>query len=118
MKAIITTFAIAAFTLLGAAPQAEAKPHHSSRIYISGYRSCGTPIYTERYFIGYDRCGEAIWGTRLVREEYREERVYRPVVRERYVEHCPEPDYEDSRYERRESSYRGDGISIQAVFGR
>ncbi len=79
MKTIITTIAIAAFTLLGAAPQAEARSHHSSRIYISGYRSCGTPVYTERYFIGYDHCGKPIWGTRVVR------RHFRPVIRPHYA---------------------------------
>jgi hypothetical protein len=88
MKTIITTIAIAALTLLGAAPQAEARSHHSSRIYISGYRSCGTPVYTERYFIGYDHCGNPLWGTRVIR------RHYRPVVRPYH----PSPHRTPARY--------------------
>jgi hypothetical protein len=104
MKAIVTTLAITALTLLGAAPQAEARQHHSSRIYISGYLPCGAPIYKERYFVGYDRCGNAIWGTRVVRRENR------PVARTCYTE----PYYPPTR------CYSGgrNSITIQASFGR
>ncbi|MES2919990.1 MAG: hypothetical protein V4819_00485 [Verrucomicrobiota bacterium] len=105
MKTIITTLAIAALALLGAAPRAEAGTHHSSRVYISGYRSCGTPIYTERYFIGYDRCGNPIWGTRVV------PRYYRPVVRQYHPVPCPAP----VRYGR---GYRAGGGVIQGSFYR
>jgi hypothetical protein len=94
MKTIATTFAIAALALLGAAPQAEARHGHKSRIYISGHLSCGSPIYSERYFVGYDDCGNEIWRVRRVRQEYRE------VVRERYAED-DEPTYRrPARYER------------------
>jgi hypothetical protein len=107
MKTIITTFAIAALALIGAAPQAEARHSHSSRTYISGYDRYGAPIYTERYFIGYDRCGDPIWGKRIIRPQYR--RPVRPV----YVapaRHCA-----PRRYDR---SYRGGtNIVIQGSFG-
>jgi len=114
VKTIATTLAIAALALLGAAPQADARPHHSShssRVYISGYRSCGTPVYMERYFIGYDRCGNPVWGERLVRQNYR------PVVR--YPAPCPQPYYSSPyRPACREQPYRGGGIVIQGHFGR
>jgi len=115
VKTIATTIAIAALALLGAAPQADARTHrssHSSRVYISGYRSCGTPIYSERYFIGYDRCGNPIWGERVVRQSYRA-----PV---RYQAPCPEPYYSSGYYRPsyREQSCRSGGIVIQGYFGR
>lgn len=117
MKTILTTFAIAALALIGAAPEAQARhPHqHSSRVYISGHRSCGTPIYSERYFIGYDRCGEPIWGVRTVHQPY-----YRPVVQPRYVAPCPPPYQRPSRYydSSCDRSYSGGRVVIQGYFGR
>ena len=63
----LITAAIAALTLFGVAPSAEARHKHSkSYVYVSGYRSCGTPVYTERYLRGYDRCGYPVWGYRTV----------------------------------------------------
>lgn len=113
MKTIAITLAIAALALLGTAPQAEARSHHSSRVYISGYRSCGTPIYMERYFIGYDRCGNPVWGQRPVRQSYR------PVVREYYPTPCRQP-YDSSPYRSacRQQPYRSGGVVIQGYFGR
>lgn len=105
MKTIITTLAIAALTLLGAAPLAQARSHHSSRIYISGYTSCGTPIYVERYFIGYDHCGNPVWGKRVIRPQYR------PVVRQYSPPPCPAT----VRYDR---GYRGGSVVIQGSFYR
>ena len=75
MKSTIISLTIAAFALIAAAPKAEARSH-ANRIYISGYTSCGTPIYTERYFIGYDHCGNPIWGHRTIRPAYRERPRY------------------------------------------
>jgi len=106
MKTTITSLAIAAFALLGSTPQAEAGSRYSSRVYISGYQSCGTPIYTERYFIGYDHCGRPIWGTRIVRH------YARPVVRHRYVEPC-RPVYHGHRDHGPDPRFE-----IQASFGR
>jgi len=104
MKTIIATLGFITLTLIGTTPDAEARGHRST-VYVSGYRSCGTPIYKERYFIGYDRCGRPIWGTRVVRTSYR------PVVRTRYVAPCPPP----VRYR---PPYYGSGVSIQATFRR
>lgn len=90
MKSFICTFAITALTLVGAAPQAEARSsRHSSHVYISGYRSCGTPIYKQRYVVRYDRCGAPVWGYRVVAAP----RVYCPPPRPRCypVPACPPP---------------------------
>ena len=66
MKTIITTALVTLLCWTGSATQADARPHrHSSRVYISGYMSCGTPI----------------WRTRAVRAPYRP----------RYVAPCPPP---------------------------
>lgn len=117
MKAILTTLAIATLALLGSAPEAHARPYHHSGggVFISGHRSCGTPVYSERYFIGYDHCGAPIWGTRIVRQSY-----HRPVVRTRYVAPCPPPyrstsHHYNSGYRR---SYSGSSIVVQGCFGR
>jgi hypothetical protein len=40
--------------------------HHQNHVFISGYRSCGTPIHTERYLIRHDRRGYPVWGHRVV----------------------------------------------------
>lgn len=83
MKAIITTAIVTLLCWTGTATQAEARSHrhHSSRIYVSSYLSCGTPVYRERYFCGYDPCGRPIWRTRAVRAPYRP----------RYAAPCPPP---------------------------
>lgn len=91
MKTI--TAAIAA-TLTLLATTSPAKADHcretvvTSRIYISGYRSCGTPIYTERYLVGYTRRGAPIWAYRTVAAP----RAYCPPPPRRvYVAPCPPP---------------------------
>lgn len=88
MKTLVT-LAIATLALLGAAPQAEARGH-STRVYISGYRSCGTPIYSERYFIGYDCHRRPIWGTRVVHRHYVAP-CPPPRCAPRPPRHCPPP---------------------------
>lgn len=84
MKSTLITLTIAALALISSVTSADARSH-SSRPYVGGYRSCGTPIDTERYFVGYDRCGAPVWGYRTVRSSYR------PVVRARYQAPCPPP---------------------------
>lgn len=112
MKTWITTFAIAALTLCASTSITEARPHHrsqgSSHIYVSGYRSCGTPIYTERILVGYDRCGYPVWRYRAVeapRHYYQPER--RPRYRSAPVCPPPRPSY---------GGYRNGGIIIQGSF--
>ena len=96
MKPLITTIAIVAMTLIGSTPKAEARNHHphgyATSIYISGYRSCGTPIYTERYLIGYNRCGMPIWGYRIVSGPYGYVAPILPSIRYQAVRVCP-PSY-------------------------
>lgn len=95
MKSWITTFAVAALALAGASTSAEARPHRgheiSSHVYISGYRSCGTPIYTEKYLVGYTRRGYPIWRYRVVEAP---RRYYRPEPRPRYYAAPPRPHYD------------------------
>ena len=86
----LITAAIAAFTLFGATSSAEAgrHKHYKNHVYVSGYRSCGTPIYKERYIIRYDRCGYPIWGYRIVSAPVR----YSPPPRHYYHRPaCPPP---------------------------
>jgi hypothetical protein len=117
MKTWITTAAIAALALLGATPNAEARDRHhhreyrhhmpDSHIYISGHRSCGTPIYRQRYCVGHDRYGRPIWRTRVVAAP----RYYRSEGRPRYrsAPVCP-PSYPSY------GGYRRGGIVIQGGF--
>ncbi|MDP3851303.1 MAG: hypothetical protein Q8Q59_12420 [Luteolibacter sp.] len=112
MKSLIITSAVAVLALFGATTQAEARSysgHSSSRVYISGYRSCGTPIYMERYVVRYKRCGAPVWGYRGVSRPYRYAphpvRGYhhRPAV-------CPPP------YRPYGGGYRNGGVVIQGSF--
>jgi hypothetical protein len=108
-KSLITA-AIAALGLLGAAPSAEARSYHKhsgSHVYISGHRSCGTPIYKERYFIGYDRYGHPMWRYRVVAAPVR----YYPPPRRHYHPPavCPPPYYHHG------SPYRS-GVVISGSF--
>ncbi|NJM36951.1 MAG: hypothetical protein HC845_03220 [Akkermansiaceae bacterium] len=96
MKTIVTTLTITVIALFSVAPIAEARGHRS-KIYISGYTSCGSPIYYERYFVGYDDCGQEIWQVRRIRQ------AYRPAARVRYHD----DDYESERYYG-ERSYRSE----------
>lgn len=107
-SSILIAAAIAALTIFGTTPSAEARSRHrhaNSYVYVSGYRSCGTPIHTERYLIGYDRCGYPVWGYRTVRRYCPPPRTYYrpPVV-------CPPP------YPSCGSRPRG-GVVISGVFG-
>lgn len=105
MKTGIITAAIAAITLIASAPQSEARSHRgypSSQIYISGYRSCGTPIYQERYISHYTRRGTPVWRIRYVeapRRHYHRAPVYRAPV-------CPPP-YYGGGYPRRGVVFEG-----------
>ena len=114
MKTWITTLAIGALALAGAVTTAEARPHRghesSSRVYISGYRSCGTPVYSERYLVGYDRCGSPIWRTRIVSPP----RHYRPAPRYYSAPSCPPPHPAYGGYYN--EGRRNSGIVIQGSF--
>jgi hypothetical protein len=109
MKTGIITAAIATIALLGSSPQGEARPHrghHSGSTYVSGYRSCGTPIYQQRYISHYQRCGTPYWKTRYVappRQYY-----YRAPVCPPPVPVCP-PTYYHGGYPR-------SGVVIQGTF--
>ena len=76
MKTIIPVTVVAALAM-ATAPLADARPphhrgkHHASHVYISGYRSCGTPVYQERYVRSYMRCGTPVWGYRKIKHPHR-----------------------------------------------
>jgi len=102
MKTLLTTFAILTLTLAGSAPMAEARDYHGQSYagaYAGGYGSCGTSVRTERYLIGYDRCGYPMWGYRTV---YVQPRYYAPP--------CPPPRYyAPPVYRHPQPYYRGSG---------
>jgi hypothetical protein len=43
---------------------------------VSGYTSCGEPIYSEQVFVGYDRYGRALYQYRLLPPQNRRTNVY------------------------------------------
>jgi hypothetical protein len=72
MKKLITAIAIGAFAFVGTALESDARPYGgrgyqapASTIYVSGYHH-GRPVYTQKYFIGYDSCGRPRFGYRTV----------------------------------------------------
>lgn len=101
MKKLITAIAIGAFTFAGTAVQADARPQSgrgcgtpSSTVYVSGYRH-GRPVYTEKYFVGYDHCGNPRFAYRTV-----------SVPDRGHSQHC-EPRY---------SSYNGGGYHNRGYY--
>jgi hypothetical protein len=94
MKTWILTLAIATGFLSVSTP-ADARHYrtsgYSGAVYISGYRSCGTPVYQQRYIVRHQRCGTPVWGYRIVAPP----RAYCPPPRQRcYVVPppvCPPP---------------------------
>lgn len=101
MKTRITTIAFVAFTLIGSTPMTEARDHHVQTyagVYTDGYGSYGTSVRTVRYLIGYDRCGNPVWGYRTV-----------TVAPPRYIPpSCPPPRYYvPPVYPRPQPYYRG-----------
>ena len=77
MKKLITAIAIGAFAFVGTATTSEARPYGgrgysapASTIYVSGYRY-GRPVYTEKYFIGYDCYGRPKFAYRTVSAPHR-----------------------------------------------
>lgn len=83
MKLLFSTLGLAALTILGLATPADARPHRT-KVFVSGYRSCGTPIYSERYIVRY-RHRVPVWGVRVCPPP-----VYCPPV---VVAPCPPPVY-------------------------
>ena len=118
MKKLITAIAIGAFAFAGTAVQADARPHGgrgyhapASTVYVSGYRH-GRPVYTEKYFVGYDRYGHPRF-------------AYRTVAAPRHRNHAPHCDTRYSRYGRGHDYHRGhydnrrrSGASVSFHFGR
>jgi hypothetical protein len=108
MQTGIITAAIAALALLGSAPQGDARPHRghpSNQVHVSGYRSCGTPIYQQRYISHYQRCGTPVWRTRHVAPP--RGYSYRAPVCRPALPVCPPPYY---------GGYPRNGVVIQGSF--
>jgi len=94
-KALGICLAVAALGVLSATAEAG---HSSTRTYVSGYTSCGTPIHTQQIFVGYDCYGRPIYRYRTLPPQYRQAPVY-------YGGGYPQP---APRYERRyEPRYSG-----------
>ncbi len=111
MKNSIIPIAVAILALISTTPQAEARHGRKSSVYISGYKSCGTPIYSRRYVPEYDSC-------HAPRREYRE---YRPVAREYEYSSCErryrkvKRYYDDDCYSSRRRS--GYSVSFEGYYG-
>lgn len=113
MKTWITTLAIGALALAAATPRAEAKKHKDygskTSYYISGHRSCGTPIYSVRYVAGFDRCGNPVWNTRVVGSPHQYRNA--PVRRHYSAPVCPPPRQSHGGYNH--GGYRNRGVVIR-----
>jgi hypothetical protein len=75
MKKALGLIAFAVAALSGLSATAEAG-HSSSSTYVSGYTSCGTPIYTQRILVGYDRYQRPIYQYRTLPPRSRQAPVY------------------------------------------
>ena len=107
MKTTLLMIILTLGLLPGISSKAEAQSCNSqSRIYISGYQRCGTPIYRVRYIAGYDRCGNPVW---RVRQPYRSEllRIRSNYNRSRYNGYHRHAGYGQSRITYTNSSGRG-----------
>ena len=117
MKKLITAIAIGAFTFAGTAVQADARPQSgrgygapSSTVYVSGYRH-GRPVYTEKYFVGYDHCGNPRFAYRTVSAPRSSHSQH---CEPRYSSHGGSHGYNSGYYDNRRSS----GGSVSFHFGR
>lgn len=58
---------VAATATFAAVPTAEARPFgHGNAVFVSHYLPCGTPVYAQRVFAGYDRCGNPVFQVRAL----------------------------------------------------
>ena len=66
MKKLLALLVAAAATF-AAVPTAEARPFgHGSGVFVSQHLACGTPVYAQRVFAGYDRCGNPVFHVRTL----------------------------------------------------
>ena len=103
MKKILTYLSVLSTAFLFTPNTAEAQ-HCSSgtTTYISGYTSCGSPIYTQKIFLRYDCYGRPVYTYRSLPVVYRQ-----PVVHYSHrSSYRPEPHYDTHRGY---NSYRGHG---------
>jgi hypothetical protein len=104
IKTTLTVCVVSTLAWLGATPAADARPPvyygpSASYMYVDDHCYSGPSVHTERYLIGYDCHGRAIWGYRQVR------RYNPPPVRPSY---CAPVPYRPYPYHH---SYRGHGRS-------
>lgn len=120
MKKLFTAIAITSFTFVCTSINADARPHRdashhgynghysrgydqpASKIYISGYRH-GRPVYTQKYFVGYDRCGTPRWGYREVSSPNYRHRAKNGATPFRNVSH---------------GRFRSAGVNVDFRYGR
>lgn len=118
MKKGIIAIALSAFALLGTATIVDANPYGrrgcntpTNTVYVSGYRH-GSPIYTEKIFVGYDCHGHPRFTYRQV---YAPVRSYTPPCRPAYGSY-PHQGYNHSGYGQ---GYHGrSGTSMSFTFRR
>ena len=115
MKKLITAIAIGVFAFVGTASTSEASPYGgrgyhtpANTIYVSGYRY-GRPVYTEKIFVGYDRCGRPRFTYRTVSAPRRHYAA--PCPPPRYVAPCPPPRYSGHGYHG-SRGYSGSSVSF------
>ncbi|MGD7654122.1 MAG: hypothetical protein ACQCXQ_12955 [Verrucomicrobiales bacterium] len=99
MKTIITSLISASFLILGSTTASAQyctiyKSHHGSHyiesyVYISGYRSNGTPIYVKRHRVGTDRHGHPRWKNTVIHNPVRYFRKHGQPVPHLDTRHSP-----------------------------
>lgn len=125
MKKLITAIAIGAFTFAGTSVKSEARPYEgrgysapATTVYVSGYRY-GRPVYTQKTFIGYDRCGTPRYSYRTVSAPVRHYgNRYSGYGNHRGHSSYGHPSYGDNYYGGRCDSRRSSGASVSFRFGR
>lgn len=86
MKTLLTlSLSIIGFLGLGSM-KADAQIGHrnAGNVFVSSYLSCGTPVYSQRVFLGYDRWGQPIWQTQRVHNFRQRGVINRPISRRGY----------------------------------
>ena len=70
-KLMMMVFCVVGFLGFGMnSAEARCRPANGP-VYLAGYLSCGTPIYQQRVFVGYDCAGRPLYQVRRVHRSHR-----------------------------------------------